>query len=418
MIEHRSKMPVPARLLTGVPGLDVILGGGLFRGGVYMVIGSPGVGKTILGNQLCYRHVAQGGRAIYLTLLSESHARLISHQSALEFFDGQCIGVSLFYISGYEALAKEKLKGLLDLVRSLVREHKANLLVIDGLVTAGAMAQDDIELKKFIHELQVFVELVDCTTVLLTGANASEDQYPMRTMVDGLIRLRLEPAGMSSVRTLEVMKFRGGANLLGLHFFEISSAGITVHPRIEALLGRSPQGSQELGSPLPFGVDSLDRMLGGGLRPASITMVLGSPGSGKTLLGLSFLGAGARAKEPGLYFGFFETPAELARKGQEISADFARNHQTGMIELMWQPPLETLADALAERILAAVKKRGVRRLFIDGLGGLKDGLIYPERLGPFLSALSNELRSLGVAVILSDETPRFVGPESKRRSAA
>ena len=282
-------------------------------------------------------------------------------------------------------------------MRSLVREHKATLLVIDGLVTAGTMARDDIELKKFIHELQVFVELVDCTTVLLTGANASEDQYAMRTMVDGLIRLRLEAAGMSSFRTIEVMKFRGGANLLGLHFFEISSAGVTVHPRIEALLGRSPpQGSRGRTGPLRFGVDSLDRMLGGGLRPASITMLLGSPGSGKTLLGLSFLGAGAREKEPGLYFGFFETPAEVVRKGQEISADFAHNHQGGMIEVIWQPPLEILADALAERILAAVKKRGVRRLFIDGLGGLKDGLIYPERTrGVLERALERAPRARG-----------------------
>ena len=50
------------RLPSGIPGLDVVLGGGFFRSGVYIVHGLPGSGKTILANQLCYRHVAAGGR--------------------------------------------------------------------------------------------------------------------------------------------------------------------------------------------------------------------------------------------------------------------------------------------------------------------------------------------------------------------
>jgi len=245
MTEDHSKPAVVEPIVSGIPGLDVILGGGFLRGGVYMVLGSPGVGKTILGNQLCFEQVASGGQAIYITLLTESHARLVAHQSHFEFFDPQCIGRSLYYISGYEALETERLKGLLELVGNAVRQHKATFLVIDGLVTAGAMAQSELELKKFIHELQVLVELVGCTTLLLTGANANEDQYPMRTMVDGLVRLSVETAGMGAVRTIEVMKFRGGANFLGRHFLEITKTGIVIHPRTEALLGRVSDRPEE-----------------------------------------------------------------------------------------------------------------------------------------------------------------------------
>ncbi len=43
--------------------------------------------------------------------------------------------------------------------------------MIDGLVVSGAGGEADVEQKKFIHELQVFVELVGCTTLLLTNAN-------------------------------------------------------------------------------------------------------------------------------------------------------------------------------------------------------------------------------------------------------
>lgn len=37
---------VPARLCTGIEGLDHILGGGLPQGRVYLVEGTPGTGKT------------------------------------------------------------------------------------------------------------------------------------------------------------------------------------------------------------------------------------------------------------------------------------------------------------------------------------------------------------------------------------
>ena len=64
-------------------------------------------------------------------------------------------------------------------------------------------------------------------------------------------------------------------------------------------------------APGSTGVAELDTMLAGGLLASSSTMVLGFAGSGKTLLGLHFLEAGARRKEPGLYFGFYESPERL-----------------------------------------------------------------------------------------------------------
>ena len=40
-----------------MPGLDTILRGGFMRGGIYIVQGAPGAGKTILSNQICFHHV-------------------------------------------------------------------------------------------------------------------------------------------------------------------------------------------------------------------------------------------------------------------------------------------------------------------------------------------------------------------------
>ena len=59
-----SETPAPPeeatlrRVPTGIEGLDIIVQGGFFEGGITIIQGKPGVGKTILANQLCFNHAA------------------------------------------------------------------------------------------------------------------------------------------------------------------------------------------------------------------------------------------------------------------------------------------------------------------------------------------------------------------------
>jgi len=85
MPTDESGRPLLKRIPTGVPGLDTVLRGGFMRGGIFIVQGSPGAGKTILGNQICFHHVGKGGRALYVTLLAENHARMLLHIGQLGF---------------------------------------------------------------------------------------------------------------------------------------------------------------------------------------------------------------------------------------------------------------------------------------------------------------------------------------------
>jgi circadian clock protein KaiC len=382
------------RLPTRVPGLDTVMEGGLFVGAVYMVMGNPGAGKTILGNQICFEHVRTGGKALYITLLTETHARLVSSLRDMKFFDPSVLANGLSYLSGYQALETEGLDGLLGFIRRAVRDHQTTILVIDGLVATAAANHSNVALKKFIHELQIFVELMGCTTMLLTGAGSGETHYAEQTMADGLIRLSARRVGMRTVRQLEVLKHRGGPMLLGWHSFEISNLGISVYPRTEAVVGRETAAYPQRVT-LTTGIASLDEVLGGGLLSASSTFVLGAPGSGRTSIGLHFLDAGARAGEAGLYFGFFEQPEWGRSKAQRMSLQFDEHVRRGIVEILWRPPLEQLADALSQAILEAVERRNVRRLFLDGLAGLREGIVYPDRIRAFITAWLNELQAKG-----------------------
>ena len=150
---------IPRRLAdtpTGVPGLDVVLQGGFLSGGVYIVQGSPGAGKTILANQICFYHASQGGRALYSTVLAESHDRLLQHIASLRFVDTRVIPESLRYVSAFRELEEQGLAGLINLLRREVLRQQVSLLVLDGWLAVSDGKPSDISLRKFVHELQVF----------------------------------------------------------------------------------------------------------------------------------------------------------------------------------------------------------------------------------------------------------------------
>src|SRR5947208_16153977 len=84
---QQPERPALERVESGIPRLDYILKGGLLKGGTYNLLGPPGSGKTILGNQFCFNHVANtDGRCIYISLLVESHTKMLVHLSTLKFF--------------------------------------------------------------------------------------------------------------------------------------------------------------------------------------------------------------------------------------------------------------------------------------------------------------------------------------------
>lgn len=408
-MQNDDGSPLP-RLQTGVPRLDFILEGGLVRGATYSLVGAPGTGKTVLANQIAFNHVKSGGRGLYVTLLSENHTRLLGNLRTLTFFDATAVPEKLFYVSGYRLLEREGLAGLLNLVQSAVRKQKATYLVIDGIDAAGDFAESELSFKKFVHELQAFANLLNCTTVLV-GTRGPEADHPENTSVDGILELSLRLVGARAVRELTVLKLRGSGYLLGRHEAEIRDDGMVIHPRTEVQFGEPSGRAREDRVRMRFGVESLDQALHGGILSGSATTLLGGPGTGKTLLGLQFLAQGAEEEQPGVYFGFMETPPRLIEKAGALNIPLERHVKSGLIEIQWQPPLESNLDGLAERLLERIRERDVGRkrlrVFIDGVSGFRAASVYPERMGRFLNALTHQLRLLDVTTLFAEELALF-----------
>ncbi len=94
--EERLLIPV---LMTGVPNLDEILGGGLPTGTMTLILGVPGSGKTILAEQIAVHQAKGGGQVLVFTALSESHDRLLAALREFSFANEALIGEALRYLS-------------------------------------------------------------------------------------------------------------------------------------------------------------------------------------------------------------------------------------------------------------------------------------------------------------------------------
>ncbi len=398
------------RVPSGISGLDIVLHGGFLKGGLYIVQGPPGVGKTTLGNQICFNHVAGGNRALYVTLLAEYHARMMQHLSVMTFFDLSKVPDQLSYLNGLDMLHESGLKGLLAMLRREIASRDASVLVLDGIMSARRVAAHDQAFNEFVHDLQGIAIATDCTMFLLTSQRNDIIQSE-HTMVDGIIELIDELTGWTAASSLQVVKFRGSDVMRGRHAFKITDGGIAVLPRIEALLARPARPDSSQKARVSSGIGQLDTMLGGGVPAASTTMVMGPSGTGKTTLGLQFL-SGSSGAEPGLLFGFYETPARIDAKIAGVCPPLRALIDSGAVEVLWQPPVGELLDAYGERLLEAVHRRGVRRLFIDGLGAIQSVASAggTGRIGLFLTALMNEMRALGITTVYTLEVPDIMGP--------
>jgi circadian clock protein KaiC len=393
-------------LNTGVSGLDHILGGGFPAHSLYLLQGLAGSGKTTLACQIGFHHARQGKKVLILTLIAETHGKMLNHLSSFSFFDEQLVGERIVFLGAYSDLLRGGLRELLKSIAATLAAQSPDIMIIDGFRTVREAKPSDLALSEFMLSLNSLVSTMECTTFLLspTEGNVADSE---NTLVDGLIELSQFESGLQLIREIKVFKLRGSKHLLGRHVFEVGEDGVAVYPRLEALSslsGATPSISPER---LGFGIEGWDRLTNGGVVKGSTTALLGNPGVGKTLMGLHFIHEGLRRGEHCLIAGFYESPPRLLEKARSIGLDLKSYFDSGALQIIWHPPLEVLVDSLAQHLLRNVEQRSVSRVLIDGIDGLREIVMHEGRSRSFLAALVNELRVRNATTFFTQELPYF-----------
>lgn len=397
-------------LATGIAELDAILDGGLPSGGLAIIVGPPGVGKTTIAQQVTFHRARTGEHVLFLTGFAESHARLIELGKTFRFFDEALVG-SVVHLGSMPDLFREGSGQSERDILETVRQHPTRLVVLDGFRLLGLLVGggDEQAAARFLYGLATKLALLGATLlVLMEGDGSVAVASPSLGVADVLITLQSETRAGRERRLLQVRKRRGGAPLQGLHPYHMDADGVHLWPRFESMVGAAEAAWSS--DRETFGKPQIDGLLHGGLTVGTVTLAAGSFGTGKTLLGLHFAGEGVALGQPTLVLSFMESTVQLREKGRAFGLQLDTAEDRGLLKVLSLPSHELEADRVCHEIGQDVERRGVRRLVVDSAAQLERSISDLDRREGFLSALVSYLRSRQVTTYMTYELPRM-GPD-------
>jgi circadian clock protein KaiC len=183
---------------------------------------------------------------------------------------------------------------------------------------------------------------------------------------DGAIALKTKMIGELSRRTLSVIKMRGSGFEAGEHPYLITEYGIRV---LYSPL-RTRARPEFLQQQVSTGVERLDRMLNGGYRRGTTTLISGLPGTAKTTLGAAFLAAGCAAGERCLFVGFDEPAEQMIVDVRSVGIDLDAGIASGLLRVESFGGGSAIGDDHFLHIERLVEEHEPTRVVIDPISAL------------------------------------------------
>ena len=392
-------------LQTGVPGLDLLLGGGLPEFSFNLVAGPPGSGKTTLAHQIMFALATPARRALFFTVLGEPPLKMLRYQQQFSYFDMSKVGPAIRYVNLSDSLRSGDFSGVLERIMLEVETFSPSLIFVDSfrsvVQTAKPGNEGVADLQYFIQELGTRMTSWQATTFLIGEYLSSDPEAnPIMTVADGVLSLTQEHEHSTVVRKMRIVKMRGRAHLAGSHNFRITDDGLRTYPRI------LPQLAEDRFPGFPVdrnpcristGVPGLDELLYGGMPQGHTMLVSGPTGSGKTIIASRFLQEGVRQGEKGVAV-YFEKGTPRLR-----NAELAELVQNGDVAVVESRLLDLTVDELIDELVQTLHRTGAKRLVIDSLSEF-DLYMAPEyhadlRLAVF--RLLSEVAKQGVSALVT-----------------
>ena len=393
-----------SRAPTGIAGLDEILLGGFASNRLYLIDGSPGVGKTTLAMQFLLEGVRRGEPCLYVTLSEtreEMEAVAASHGWSLE-------GIEMVELSQVEEMfgaqsqntlfqsAEVELTRLTGLLLSEFDRVKPKRMVLDSLSELRLMAQSPFRYRRQILSFKHHFATSDCTLLLLDDQSTGSEA-PVHSIVHGMVTMQRVPLKFGiNRRFMSIAKMRGSAFREGNHDYLIKAGGLTVFPRLVAMDHATDQKREVFTS----GNQQLDQLVGGGLDSGTGTLFMGPAGSGKSTIASMYASHAAARGCKVLYFAFDEVTSILVNRAREMKLTFDQSIASGMLRIRQVDPAEIAPGELANEIVRAVNEENVRVVVLDSLNGYVNAMPQEDFLHLHLHELLSYLNGKGVVTIM------------------
>ena len=389
-------------LETGVPGLDVLLNKGIAKYSFVVIAGSPGSGKTTLAHQMMFNLANAQRKALYFTIVGEPPLKMLRYQQQYQYFDVQKVGSAIKYLNLADDLRHGSFQGVLDRILKEVESFQPELIFVDSFKSVVHTTKEGnagtSDLQSFVQRLGMHLASWQATTFLIGEyRNADEEENPIFTVADGVIHLTQENDENAVVRKIRILKMRGKHHMMGMHTFRITDSGLYVFPRLltGGIVSETRKAEKAtVMQRLSTGSAELDDMLYGGIPAGYSVLVIGPPGSGKTVLGTSFLAEGAKNGEKGIISSFEHIVSQSPNAPLKTLID------SGKISVVRPLSLDLSIEEIVTELIEAVNRTGATRVVIDSLNALELALApqFRQNFEESLFRMLGTFANLGVTV--------------------
>ena len=398
----------------GVQGLDDITAGGLSRGRLFLLEGSPGTGKTTIATQFLMAGAAAGESALYITLSEtedELRASAASHGWSLD-------GIDIFELVPPESLLDEDQQQSLlyssDLelgettkrIFESFEKVRPQRVVLDSLSEIRLLAQSSLRYRRQILALKHYFARSGATVLMLDDLSSEANDRTMHSVAHGVIRLEeLSPEYGAERRRLRVIKYRGQRYRGGNHDFVIDTGGVRVFPRLVSSEHRRTFRREVV----PSKSAELNALLGGGVERGSSTLILGPAGTGKSLLALNFVVGAISRGERAAMFVFDEELGLLFERAKGLGVDLQAMVDSERLLIEQVDAAELTPGELSERVRYCVEDSGARTVVIDSLNGYQAAMPEEQSLILHMHELLQYLNRKGASTFLTVAQHGLVG---------
>jgi circadian clock protein KaiC len=398
----------------GVKGLDDITAGGLARGRLYLLEGSPGTGKTTIATQFLMAGAAKGESALYITLSEtedELRASAASHGWSLD-------GIDLFELVPPESLLDEDQQQSLlyssdlelgETTRRIFESFekvKPVRVVLDSLSEIRLLAQSSLRYRRQILALKHYFARSGATVLMLDDLSSEANDRTMHSVAHGVIRLEeLSPEYGAERRRLRVIKYRGQKYRGGNHDFVIETGGVRVFPRLVSAEHRRSFKREVL----PSESAELNALLGGGVERGSSVLIIGPAGTGKSLLALHFVVGAIHRGEQAAMFVFDEELGLLFERAKGLGIQLQEMVDSGRLIIEQVDAAELTPGEFSARVRHCVEDSGARTVVIDSLNGYQAAMPEEQSLILHMHEMLQYLNRQGASTFLTVAQHGLVG---------
>jgi circadian clock protein KaiC len=373
-----------SKLATGLEGFDAISRGGLPRNRTSLVVGGPGTGKTVFALQTLVNSARQRKQAGIFVAFEEGPREMFANaatygwglpalsKSVLFFLDAR-LSPTVVQSGDFE------LTGMLAILEAKKQDLAASWIVFDGIDVLLALLQNPGAEMREIYRLRDWLARNDLTAII-TAKTDSDSSGPanygfMQFMVDCVMRLdrRLEQG--TSVRRLEITKYRGSDFASGEFPLNFGPRGMEVMApgRLETVHKASAER-------VSSGFGGLDSMLGGGVFRGTSTLITGAPGTSKTTLAGKFTESACRRGERTLFVSFDEGGERIQRNLTSVGIHLDAHVKSGLLRMYSGRTDATNPEDHLGRIAALLLEHRPRCMVIDPLSAIaKNGALSSAR---------------------------------------